>query len=143
MWRKGTPYTASRSISWYNCFGKQYGSSSKNLNRTNIWSSSYRSCSRLLPKEDTNSKRYMLPSVHCSTIYNNQDTEAIQAPINRWINIRDVAYISIVKYYSAIKNWNLAICDNMDGSRVYYKKWSTDRERQRPYDLTYMWYIDK
>ena len=69
--------------------------------------------------------------------------EAIQAPINRWINIRDVAYISIVKYYSAIKNWNLAICDNMDGSRVYYTKWSTDRERQRPYDLTYMWYIDK
>ena len=37
------------------------------------------------------------------------------------------------------KEWNLAICDNMDEPREYYAKWNkSDRERQIPYDLTYM-----
>ena len=29
-----------------------------------------------IPRENYNSKRYMHPSVHCSTIYNSQDIEA-------------------------------------------------------------------
>ena len=33
--------------------------------------------------ENTNLKRYMLPSVHSSTIYNTQDMEATHIPINR------------------------------------------------------------
>ena len=38
------------------------------------------------------------------------------------------------------KKWNLAICDNTDGSRGYYTKWSkSDKERQIPHDSTYMW----
>ena len=38
------------------------------------------------------------------------------------------------------KEQNLAICDNMDGPRGYYAKWNkSDRERQTPYDFTYMW----
>lgn len=37
------------------------------------------------------------------------------------------------------KKYNLAICNNMDGSRGYYAKWSkSDEERQIPYDFTYM-----
>ena len=44
------------------------------------------------------------------------------------------------EYYSAIKKeWNLAICDNMDGPRGDSAKWNkSDRERQILY-LTYMW----
>ena len=49
------------------------------------------------------------------------------------------AHTHTTKYYSAIKNWNLAFCDNMDGPGGYYAKWNkSDRERQIPCDLTYM-----
>ena len=46
-----------------------------------------------------------------------------------------------MEYYSAIKKeWNNAICSNMDGLRDYHTKWSkSDRERQISYDITYMW----
>ena len=38
------------------------------------------------------------------------------------------------------KEWNIAICSNMDGPRDYQTMWSkSDRERQILYDLTYMW----
>ena len=37
------------------------------------------------------------------------------------------------------KKWNYAICSNMIGSRDYHTKWSkSNRERQIPYDVTYM-----
>ena len=36
--------------------------------------------------------------------------------------------------------WNVPICDNMNGPRGSHAKWNKlDRERQIPYDLTYMW----
>ena len=46
-----------------------------------------------------------------------------------------------MKYYSAIKKErNNAICSNMDATRHYHTKWSqSERERQIPYDITYMW----
>ena len=38
------------------------------------------------------------------------------------------------------KEWNHAICSNMDATRDYHTKWSkSERERQIPYDITYMW----
>ena len=38
------------------------------------------------------------------------------------------------------KEWSLAICNNMDGTRVYNAKWNKSaRERQIPYDFTYTW----
>ena len=50
-------------------------------------------------------------------------------------------YIYTVEYYSAIKKEpNNAICCNMDATRDYHTKWSkSERERQIPYDITYMW----
>ena len=50
-------------------------------------------------------------------------------------------YIYTMEYYWAIKiEWNNVICSNMDGPRDYHTKWSkSDRERQIPYDITYMW----
>ena len=46
-----------------------------------------------------------------------------------------------MEYYSAIKKeWNNAICSNMDGHRDDHTKWSkSDRERQISYDITYRW----
>ena len=51
----------------------------------------------------------------------------------------------IVDYYSAIKKkWNNAICSNMDGLSDYHTKWSkSDKERQIPYDIIYMWNLKK
>ena len=38
------------------------------------------------------------------------------------------------------KGQNNAICCNIDATRDYHTKWSkSERERQIPYDITYMW----
>ena len=38
------------------------------------------------------------------------------------------------------EEWNNAICSYMDGLRDYHTKWSkSERERQIPCDITYMW----
>ena len=49
-------------------------------------------------------------------------------------------YIYTMEYYLAIKKeWNNAICSNMDGPRGYHSKWSkSDRERQISYGITYI-----
>ena len=44
-----------------------------------------------------------------------------------------------MEYYSAIKGIKNIICSNMNGPRNYHTKWSnSERERQIPYDITYM-----
>ena len=54
-------------------------------------------------------------------------------------------YIYIMEYYSAIKKeWNNAICSNIDGPGDYHTKWSkSDRERQTSHDIAYMWNLKK
>ena len=38
------------------------------------------------------------------------------------------------------KEWNNAICSNMDGPRDYYIKWNkSEKGRQISYDIIYMW----
>ena len=46
-------------------------------------------------------------------------------------------------YNSAIKKeWNNAICGNMDATRNSHTKWTkSEREGQIPYDITYMWIL--
>ena len=42
------------------------------------------------------------------------------------------------------KEWNNAICSNMDGPRDYHTKWSKpDRERQISCDIANMWDLKK
>ena len=50
-------------------------------------------------------------------------------------------YIYTMEYYSAIKKeWNNAICSNMNGPRDCHTEWSkSDREREISYDIAYMW----
>ena len=59
-------------------------------------------------------------------------------------NIYIYIYIYICIYNGIIlshwKEWNNAICSNMDATRDYHTKWSkSERERQIPYAITYMW----
>ena len=38
------------------------------------------------------------------------------------------------------KEWNVAICSDMDGPRDYQTKWNkSERVIQIPYDITYIW----
>ena len=47
--------------------------------------------------------------------------------------------------YSAIKKeWNNTICNNTDEPRDYHTKWNkSEKERQIPYDIAYMWNLLK
>ena len=41
------------------------------------------------------------------------------------------------------KEWNNAICRNMDGSEDYHTKWSKTKERQISYNIAYKWNLKK
>jgi len=56
-----------------------------------------------------------------------------------FLGLREVGYIFNGMLLSYKIEWNLAICDNLDEPWGHYAKSSkSDRERQLPYDLTYM-----
>ena len=49
-----------------------------------------------------------------------------------------------MEYYLAVKTIKFAICNNMDGPLGHHAKWNnSERERQIPYYLTYMWNLNK
>ena len=44
----------------------------------------------------------------------------------------------------SFSQWNRAVCSNVDGPRDGHTEWSTwGKERQIPYDITYMWDLKK
>ena len=57
---------------------------------------------------------HMHSYVHSSTIHNSQDMEATSMSINRWIDKGNVAYIYNGILLSNKKEWNNAICSNVD-----------------------------
>ena len=60
--------------------------------------------------------------------------------MDEWI--KKMCYKYTMEYYSAIRKNEIMLFSNMDELRDYYSKWSkSDRERQIPYDITYMWNI--
>ena len=64
---------------------------------------------------------------------------------DRGMNKEKMWYLYTMEYYSAIKKeWNNAICSNMDGPRDCHTEWSkSDREGQILYDITCMWNIKR
>ena len=61
-------------------------------------------------------------------------------PIDRWMDKENVVHIYNGILLSHKKEWDNAICSNMDETRDYHMKWSkSERERQIPYDIAYMW----
>ena len=62
----------------------------------------------------------MHPDVHCSTIYNSQDTEATQMSINRVMDKEDVIHIYNGMIFNNAKEQNNAFCSNLEGLRDYH-----------------------
>ena len=62
----------------------------KTKNRTTIQSSNSTPGYISRKNENTNSKRYMHPNVHSSTIFSSQDMEAIQVSTDRQMDKEDV-----------------------------------------------------
>ena len=67
--------------------------------------------------------------------------EAAQASISRWVDktimghLHDGILLSCKK-----KEENFTLCDSVDGPGEHYAKWNKPvREKQIPYDFTYMW----
>ena len=110
----------------------------KTKNRITIWSSN--PTPGHISGQNYNSKRYMHPYVHSSTIHSSQDMEATYMSIDRWMDKEDVVHIYNGILLSHKKEQNNVICSNTDATRDYHTKWSkSERERQIPYDITYMW----
>ena len=60
--------------------------------------------------------------------------------IDRWMDKEGVVHIHNGILLSHKKELNNANCSNIDATRDYHTKWSkSERERQIPYDITYMW----
>ena len=59
--------------------------------------------------------------------------------IDRWMDKEEVVYICNGTLLSHKKEWNFAICSNMDGLGEHDVKWNkSDRERQMLYNIAYM-----
>ena len=86
----------------------------------------------------------MPPNVHCSTICNSQDMEATKMSVNRGVDKEDMVHIYNGILLSHKKEWNNAICSNMDGPRDCHTEWrKSDTERQISCDIAYMWNLKK
>ena len=93
--------------------------------------------------EYTYLQRYMYPCAHCCTIPESQDVDTTGVPFDGQLNKGVVACIHNGMLVSH-KKWNIAICDNMDGSWEYHAKWNkSDGRGQEPNDFTHMWDISQ
>ena len=81
----------------------------------------------------------MYPNVYSNIIDNSQIMEGAQMCTDRWMDKEDVVYTHNGILINHWKEWNLAICSDMDGARLYYVKWNKSvRERLTPYDFTHV-----
>ena len=131
---------------WWKCklvhYREQYGDSLKNEIWISIWSSN--PTPGHTSRENHNSKRYMHPSVDCSTIYNSQDKEVTETSINWGMDKEDVGYIHNGILLIHKKERNYVTCRHVDGVRECYPEWSkSEREKQISYINVDMWNTKK
>ena len=68
--KKKPSYTVGRNVNWSCYYGEKYGCFLKTKNRVIIGSKNSTPWHIFGNDENSNSKRYLHPNVHCSTIYN-------------------------------------------------------------------------
>ena len=141
MWRKGNPCAL--------LVGVQTGAATvessveipqKIKNGYAFWPSDPTSRNISKGTQNTNSKEHKQPYVHCSFIYNHQDMEAAQEPINRWVDKTTMRHLHNGILLGYKKEENFTLCNSEEGPGEYYAKWHKPyRERQIPYDFTHLW----
>ena len=68
------------------------------------------------------SKGHVHPNVYSSTINNGQSMERAQMSINGWVDKEEVVYLYNGVLLGNQKEWNLAICNYVDGTGGYSAK---------------------
>ena len=100
-------------------------------NRTTLWPSNC--TTRYFPKGYRCAvlKGHMHPHIYSSTINNSQSMERAQMSINGWMDKEDVVYIYNGVLLGNQKEWNLAICNYVDGTGGYHaseiRQWQKDK----------------
>ena len=88
---------------------------------------------------ETSVQKNMHLYVYSSMIYNSQDLETAQVPISRRVDKKAFVHLHNEILPGCIKEGNLTLCNSRDGTGDYYAMCNKPvRERQIPYDLTYM-----
>ena len=107
-------------------------------NGSSFWPSNPTSGNTPKVTQNTNLKSHKHPYVQCSVIYNHQDMQAAQA--SKWGDKTTLGHLGNEILLSHKKEENFTLCNSRDGSGAHYAKWNKQvRERQAPYDFTYMW----
>ena len=75
--------------------------------------------------------------VYGSIINNSQIMERAQMSINWWMDKEDMGCIYILLSHQ--KEWNLAICNDVDGTRGIMLSEISQSEKEIPYDFTLIW----
>ena len=90
--------------------------------------------------QNSTSKEHKHPCVYCSVIYNQQDKEAAQVSISRWVDKTTMGHLHNEILLSLKKEEKFTLSNSMDGPGEHYAKWNKPvRERQIPYDFTLTW----
>ena len=95
------------------------------------------------PRKQKLKKRDMYPIVHCSTIYNSQNMEALICPLtDEWI--KKLWYIYTMEYYSAIKRnaFESVLMMLMTLEPIIHSKVS-QKEKDKYHILTHIYGIQK
>ena len=86
-----------------------------------------------------NSKGLMHPDVHCSTIYNSKDLEAMSMSISRGMDREAVVRLDNGILLSHKKGRCNAVCSDMDGPQVCHTEPSKSDTERQIHDITYLW----
>ena len=83
----------------------------------------------------------MSPNVHCSTIYNRQDTKC--PPAEEWI--KKMWYVYTMEYYSAIEGNEIGSFGEMrlEPEPIVQTEDKSERKRQISYINPYMWDLER
>ena len=110
----------------------------KTKNRLSIWSSN--PTPGHTSRQNSNSKRYMHPYVHSSTIHSSKTwTQSKYSPADE--QLTKVWYNGLSLSHK--EEWNNTICSHVDTTRDYHTKWrKSERERQISHGITDMCHLN-
>ena len=84
MWRKGNPCALLMDTNWCSNYGKQYGNSSKIINRTAVWSSNSISMCTSKGKKSLSGRDICIPTL-IAILFTIAETW-IKLSVHQWIN---------------------------------------------------------